>query len=151
MTKSRALDSPAEAKPLGFARHSARIVLGSFLTFAGISHLTFAREEFQAQVPHFVPLDPDLTVVLSGVAEIGLGLSVLTLLKKRVHVGWIVALFFVAVFPGNLIQWQESRDGFGLDTDGKRFIRLFFQPVLIALVLWSTAAWRDRAQLRRQK
>ncbi|PRB72928.1 hypothetical protein CQ011_03850 [Arthrobacter sp. MYb213] len=127
------------------------MVLGSFLTFAGISHLTFAREEFQAQVPHFVPLDPDLTVVLSGVAEIGLGLSVLTLLKKRVHVGWIVALFFVAVFPGNLIQWQESRDGFGLDTDGKRFIRLFFQPVLIALVLWSTAAWRDRAQLRRQK
>lgn len=140
-----------KAKPLGLARQSARIILGSFLTFAGISHLTFARQEFQAQVPRFVPLDPDLTVVLSGVAEIGLGLSLLVLLKKRVHVGWIVALFFVAVFPGNFIQWLEGRDGFGLDTDAKRFARLFFQPPLIALALWSTAAWRDRAQLRRQK
>lgn len=151
MTKRPKPGSIPEAKPLGFARHGARIILGSFLTFAGIGHLTFAREEFQAQVPHFVPLDPDLTVVLSGAAEIGLGLSVLALLKKRVHVGWIVAVFFLAVFPGNLIQWQEGRDGFGLDTDAKRFTRLFFQPVLIALALWSTAAWRDRAQLRRDK
>ncbi|WP_404290692.1 hypothetical protein [Glutamicibacter arilaitensis] len=142
MTKSPAV------KPLGFARHGARIVLGAFLTFAGVSHLTFAREEFLSQVPGFVPLDPDLTVILSGVAEIGLGLSLLALIKKRVHVGWIVALFFVAVFPGNFAQWQEGRDAFGLDTDGKRLTRLFFQPVLIALALWSTAAWRDRAQLR---
>lgn len=139
--------SPA-AKPLGFARHGARIALGAFLGFAGVSHLTFAREEFRAQVPDFVPLDPDLTVILSGVAEIGLGLSLLALLKKRVAVGWIATLFFVAVFPGNLAQWQEGRDAFGLDTDGKRLARLFFQPVLIALALWSTAAWRDRAQLR---
>src|SRR5690606_8421736 len=68
--------SPA-AKPLGIARHGARIALGAFLGFAGVSHLTFAREEFRAQVPDFVPLDPDLTVILSGVAEIGLGLSLL--------------------------------------------------------------------------
>ncbi|PCC27418.1 hypothetical protein CIK76_16815 [Glutamicibacter sp. BW80] len=139
--------SPA-AKPLGFARHGARIGLGAFLGFAGVSHLTFAREEFRSQVPDFVPLDPDLTVLLSGVAEIGLGLSLLALVRKRVAVGWIAALFFVAVFPGNFAQWQEGRDAFGLDTDGKRLTRLFFQPVLIALALWSTAAWRDRAQLR---
>ncbi|GAA3307150.1 DoxX family protein [Glutamicibacter nicotianae] len=142
MTRSR------EGKPLGFARHGARIALGSFLGFAGVSHLTFAREEFRSQVPDFVPLDPDLTVILSGVVEIGLGLSLLALLKKRVAVGWIAALFFVAVFPGNLAQWQEGRDAFGLDTDAKRLARLFFQPALIALALWSTAAWRDRAQLR---
>ncbi|WP_423299934.1 DoxX family protein [Glutamicibacter nicotianae] len=142
MTRSRA------GKPLGFARHGARIALGSFLGFAGVSHLTFAREEFRAQVPDFVPLDPDLTVILSGVVEIGLGLSLLALLKRRVAAGWIAALFFVAVFPGNLAQWQEGRDAFGLDTDAKRLARLFFQPALIALALWSTAAWRDRAQLR---
>lgn len=82
MTKIPAPGPMPEAKPLGLARHGARIVLGSFLTFAGISHLTFARQEFQAQVPRFVPLDPDLTVVLSGVAEIGLGLSLLVLLKS---------------------------------------------------------------------
>ncbi len=124
------------------------MALGSFLGFAGVSHLTFAREEFRSQVPDFVPLDPDLTVILSGVVEIGLGLSLLALLKNRVAVGWIAALFFVAVFPGNLAQWQEGRDAFGLDTDAKRLARLFFQPALIALALWSTAAWRDRAQLR---
>lgn len=142
------MTSSREGKPLGFARHGARIALGSFLGFAGVSHLTFAREEFRSQVPDFVLLDPDLTVILSGVVEIGLGLSLLALLKKRVAVGWIAALFFVAVFPGNLAQWQEGRDAFGLDTDAKRLARLFFQPALIALALWSTAAWRDRAQLR---
>ena len=128
-------------------RHAARLALGAFLAYAGISHLSFAREEFQAQVPQSLPLDPDLVVILSGVAEVGLGVSLLTLLKKRVHVGWIAALFFVAVFPGNIAQLLDHRDAFGLDTDGKRLARLFFQPVLIALALWGTGAWRDRAQL----
>jgi len=129
-------------------RHVARLALGAFLTYAGIGHLSFSREEFQAQVPQNLPLDPDLVVILSGVAEVGLGLSLLTLLKKRVHVGWIVALFFVAVFPGNIAQLLDHRDAFGLDTDGKRIARLVFQPVLIALALWSTGSWRDRDQLR---
>lgn len=129
-------------------RHTARLVLGAFLTYAGVSHLSFGRQEFQAQVPKSLPLDTDLVVILSGVAEVGLGLSLLTLLKKRVHAGWIVALFFVAVFPGNIAQLLDHRDAFGLDTDGKRLARLFFQPVLVALALWGTGAWRDRDQLR---
>lgn len=137
-------------KRLGAARHGGRILLGSFLTFAGVSHLTVAREEFQAQVPDFVPLDRDLVVLLSGIAEIGLGMSLLLLLKKRVHIGWIVAAFFVAVFPGNIAQWLHARDGFGLDSDSARVTRLFFQPILIAWALWSTAAWRDRKALRKQ-
>lgn len=147
MTNPPASGPPSGTKPLGAGRHAARIALGAFLGFAGISHLGFAREEFQAQVPDFVPLDPDLVVILSGVAEIGLGLSLLALLKKRVHIGWIAALFFIAVFPGNIAQWLEARDGFGLDTDGKRLARLFFQPLLVAWALWGTGAWRDRAQL----
>lgn len=134
-------------KSAGAARHVGRILLGSALTFAGISHLTVAREEFQAQVPNFVPLDRDLTVILSGIAEIGLGMSLLLLWRRRVHVGWLVAAFFVAVFPGNLAQWIHHRDGFGLDTDTARLVRLFFQPVLVAWALWSTGAWRDRKQL----
>lgn len=112
--------------------------------------MTVAREEFQAQVPDFVPLDRDLVVLLSGIAEIGLGMSLLLLLKKRVHIGWIVAAFFVAVFPGNIAQWLHARDGFGLDSDAARVTRLFFQPILIAWALWSTAAWRDRKALRKQ-
>lgn len=115
-----------------------RLFLGSSLVFAGVSHLTFARDEFQAQVPESLPLDPDTTVVASGVAEVALGSALLFAHRYRRRVGVIAALFFIAVFPGNVAQWMHHRDGFGLDTDMKRFVRLFFQPVLVALALWST-------------
>ncbi len=120
------------------ARTIGRIFLGSSLVFAGVSHLTVAREEFQAQVPESLPLDPDVTVVASGVVEIALGSALLLARRRRGLVGVIAALFFVAVFPGNLAQWMHHRDGFGLDTEMKRFVRLFFQPVLVVLALWST-------------
>lgn len=120
-------------------RTLSRIALGGALVFAGVSHLTFARDEFQAQVPESVPLDPDATVLASGVAEIALG-SALAVAPARWRrgIGWVAAAFFVAVFPGNIAQWLHRRDAFGLDTDEKRFGRLFFQPVLIGWALWST-------------
>ncbi|WP_334149707.1 DoxX family protein [Microbacterium sp.] len=124
------------------ARTIGRVFLGSALVFAGVSHLTFARREFQAQVPESVPLDPDVTVLASGAVEIGLGSALLFAKRRRRTVGTIAALFFVAVFPGNLAQWMHHRDGFGLDTEMKRFVRLFFQPVLVALALWSTRSAR---------
>ncbi|MXG89984.1 DoxX family protein [Nocardioides flavescens] len=124
------------------ARTVGRIALGLALAGAGVAHLTTAREEFRAQVPEFVPLDVDTTVVASGVVEIALGSALVLARGRRTTVGWIVAAFFVAVFPGNLAQWVHHRDGFGLDTDTKRFVRLFFQPVLVAAALWSTGAWR---------
>jgi uncharacterized membrane protein len=120
-------------------RTVARVLLGTALVFAGVSHLTFARREFQAQVPPQLPLDPDTTVVLSGVAEIALGTAFVAAPRGlRRLVGTAGAAFFVAVFPGNLAQWFYRRDGFGLDTDRWRFVRLFFQPVLIGTALWST-------------
>lgn len=134
----------APKPPISRFRMLARITLGAFLTFAGISHLTFAREEFSAQVPKSLPLNTDVVVVGSGFAEIALGGALILLPHRRVAVGWVVALFFVAVFPGNVAQWLNERDGFGLDTDTKRFVRLFFQPVLVLAALWSTGAWRDR-------
>lgn len=112
-----------------------RILLGAGLVFAGISHLTFARKDFQAQVPYWVPLDKDDTVLYSGIAEITLGNAILLTPKKyRGAVGKIAAGFFTAVFPGNISQYTHHRSAFGLDTDGKRLARLFFQP---ALVLWA--------------
>ena len=119
-----------------------RILLGVFLLFAGISHLTTAREEFQAQVPNWVPLDVDLVVILSGIVEITLGAALVALGRFRHTVGWIVAAFFVAIFPGNIAQYLNKVDAFGLDTDQARFIRLFFQPVLVIWALWSTGAWQ---------
>lgn len=123
-------------------RDVGRVILGAALTFAGVSHLTRARHEFQAQVPESVPLDPDTTVVASGIAEISLGAALLFAHRRRRLVGTIAALFFVAVFPGNVAQWMHHRDGFGLDTDMKRFVRLFFQPLLVAWAIWSTRTAR---------
>lgn len=119
-------------------RNIFRILLGLFLIFAGIGHLTFARYEFEAQVPSFVPMNVDLVVLLSGVVEILMGLALIFVRKYRVQVGWFIALFFVLVFPGNIAQYIHHRDAFGLNTDGLRLLRLFFQPVLIFWVLWTT-------------
>lgn len=115
-----------------------RWLLGLFLFFAGVAHLTWSRTEFLAQVPRWMPLDADFVVIASGVVEILLGFSLLFLKKHRRTVGIVVALFFVAIFPGNINQYVHGIDAFGLDTDRARFIRLFFQPVLIAWALWST-------------
>ncbi|CAN5474783.1 membrane protein [soil metagenome] len=120
-----------------------RILLGGTLVFAGISHMTFARKAFKAQVPDWVPLDKDDTVIYSGIAEIALGTTLaLTDEAHEQTVGRIAAAFFVAVFPGNISQYVNRRDAFGLDTDEKRFARLFFQPALVYWALKSTA--KDR-------
>ncbi|MCS5497139.1 hypothetical protein NY547_07815 [Cnuibacter physcomitrellae] len=137
----------APAPPTETKRTLARLGLGGILVFAGTSHLTFARKDFRAQVPPWLPLPVDLVVVLSGIVEIALGSALLLLGRQRVPVGWIVATFFVAIFPGNIAQYAEHRDAFGLDTDAKRLARLPGQPLLVWLALWSTGAWRDRRRL----
>ncbi len=120
------------------AKKAARIALGAFLVTAGIGHLTFLRKDFRAQVPGWVPLKVDDTVVLSGMAEIALGASLLAPGKRKKEIGKIAAAFFAAVFPGNVSQYVNHRSAFGLDTDGKRMARLFFQPVLLYWALKST-------------
>ncbi|NNU27242.1 DoxX family protein [Isoptericola sediminis] len=127
--------------PTSLPRTIARLWLGTALLGAGVAHLTVAREEFQAQVPGWFPVDEDVTVLASGVVEIVIGGSLVALSRWKVAVGLVAAAFFVVIFPGNVAQWLEHKDGFGLDTDAKRFGRLFFQPVLVALALWSTGAW----------
>jgi uncharacterized membrane protein len=117
-----------------------RILLGIFMITAAIGHFTFQRTDFQAQVPNWVPMDKDLVVILSGIVEIALGLGMLFLKKYRVYVGITLAIFYVLVFPGNIAQYLNGTSAFGLDTDQARLIRLFFQPVLIFLALWSTGA-----------
>jgi uncharacterized membrane protein len=121
-------------------RTAGRLLLGAILVFAGITHLTVARKEFRAQVPDWVPVKTDDVVVMSGVAEIGLGGALLLFSKEKRKIGWIAAAFFTAIFPGNISQYTNHRDGFGLDTDLKRGLRLLGQPLLVALALWSTRA-----------
>ena len=124
-------------------KHIARTFLGAALTYAGITHLTTNRKEFLAQVPTWVPLDADFVVLASGVVEILLGLSLILLIKYQIQIGWITAAFFVAIFPGNISQYVNGIDAFGLDTDQARLTRLFFQPLLVIWALWCTGAWKS--------
>ena len=124
------------------ARTVGRVLLGLALVYAGCSHLFWARDEFAAQVPGWVPLGVDAVVVLSGLVEIALGLALVALVRWRALVGWVVAAFFVAVFPGNVSQFVDGDDAFGLTSDLARGIRLAFQPLLVVWALWCTDAWR---------
>ena len=125
-----------------WGRRVSQVALGAFLMAAGVSHLTVSRMEFQAQVPTWLPLDPDFVVISSGIVEILLGLALITLWRFRKRVGLVVALFFVAIFPGNINQFVNGIDAFGLNSDSARAVRLLFQPVLVLWALWSTGALR---------
>ncbi len=129
-----------------------QLALGAFLLSAGISHLGSNRTEFLAQVPTWLPLDGDFVVVASGLVEITLGVllitTVLVFKKYRRQVGLTTAIFFILIFPGNINQYVNQIDAFGLDTDTKRLIRLFFQPPLVIWALWSSGAFKLLKKLR---
>ena len=121
-------------------QNAVRIILGIFMAGAAIAHCTFARAAFQAQVPGWVPLNKDLVVILSGIVELGLGLAMIFWTSQKIPVGIALAIFYVLIFPGNIAQYTNHISAFGLNTDRSRLIRLFFQPVLILLALWSSGA-----------
>jgi uncharacterized membrane protein len=124
-------------------RTALRVLLGLFMIAAGIAHW-LNPDEFWAQVPLWLPREPwfvDLVVLVSGIVEIGVGVALIAWRKYRPQIGWALALFFVLIFPGNVSQYMNGIDAFGLNSDEARLTRLFFQPVLIAWALWSTEAW----------
>jgi uncharacterized membrane protein len=119
---------------------AGRYTLGLFLLFASFGHF-FSADEFLAQVPPWMPA-PELVVLLSGVVELALGLALIFSPKKWLpNIGWVTAAFFIIIFPGNLWQYFEGRDAFGLDSDSARLVRLLFQPLLVIWALWSTRAF----------
>lgn len=127
----------------------ARLGLGVVLLIAGIGHFASA-EEFLAQVPSWMPA-PEAVVAISGVVELLLGLALIaTPARWRPIVGWVVAGFFIVIFPGNIWQFLEGRAAFGLDSDVARFVRLLFQPVLVVWALWATGAWTAMRERRRR-
>lgn len=116
-------------------------MLGGALVVAGIAHLTFDRESFQAQVPDWVGVDKNVVVILSGIVEIALGAALIVVRRHRALLGLAAGLFFIAVFPGNISQFIDGDDAFGLNSNSARRNRLFFQPVLVVWAWWSTDAF----------
>jgi len=135
--------------PTSLIKTIFRLLLGATLLFTGTSHLTWARVDFLAQVPRWLPMSGDLVVILSGIVELSLGGCLILLGRYRAMVGWVVAAFFVAIFPGNISQYVNRVSAFGLDTDQSRAIRLLFQPVLVIWALWSTGAWQAWRESRK--
>jgi uncharacterized membrane protein len=131
----------------GTAQDIMRIVLGCFMVYASIAHFTFRRHDFQAQVPPWLPFNKDFVVIASGVVELILGVAMIFWVQQKVSVGIALAIFYVLIFPGNIAQYRHKRNAFGLNTDRARLIRLFFQPVLVVLALWSTGALKYLLQL----
>ena len=129
-------------------RALARWGLAALLVAAGVGHLTTLRRGFRIAVPDWATrvlrTDKDTIVLVSGVVEVMLGLAFALLPRERWRIGLAIAAFFVAVFPGNLYQWQQGTSAPGLDTDAKRLARLFLQPVLVAWALWATRGGGQR-------
>ncbi len=132
-------------------RKVSQVLLGAALMYAGITHLTTSRVEFQAQVPTMFSSQADFIVLASGVVEIMLGLGLAGLGRFSPQIGLATAIFFIAVFWGNISQYVNGTDAFGLNSDRARAVRLLFQPLLVVWALWSTGAWTYVKQLRRPK
>ncbi|MCT1476437.1 hypothetical protein [Microbacterium sp. p3-SID336] len=122
-------------------RTVARWILALALGAIGVLHFTATRG-FRVVVPDWAPratgMEKDAIVLASGAAEVALALGLVALPRERRRLGWATAAFFAAVFPGNWHQWRTGRSTPGLDTDTRRFGRLFLQPVLIGWALWAT-------------
>ena len=134
-------------------RTTGQLVLGAALLCTGTAHLSFARTQFRAQVPSWLPIDADVVVLASGVVELCLAVALLATWRQpaRGLVGAVTAAFLVAILPGNIAQFAEHRDAFGLDTDAARAIRLLFQPLLVAWALVATDAVPVLRSLRRRR
>lgn len=124
-------------------------LLGITLIFTGMGHLTTRRLEFQAQVPTQLQQWANEVVLVSGGIEIVLGIGLLALWRYRVVFGWATAIFFVAIFWGNISQFVNGTNAFGLDTGAERFARLLFQPLLVVWSLFSTGAWKLGISIRK--
>ena len=121
-------------------QHILRILLALFMIYAGYTHLTIYRAEFQALVPDWLSLDKDFVVLSSGIVEIILGLAFLFWENRRKQIGWALAIFLILIFLGNVNQYFREIDAFGLTTDRARLIRLVFQPILVIWALWSSGS-----------
>lgn len=137
-----------------FIKRLLQLILGAFLTSAGLSHLGSNRQAFQAQVPTWLPIDADFVVIASGLVEIALGITLITTVfiftKYRKVIGLATAIFFVLIFPGNINQYVNGIDAFGLDADQKRLIRLLFQPPLVMWALWASDGVKYFSKFRRK-
>lgn len=116
-------------------------VMGPLYVLAGVMH--FVRPDLYLQImPPYLPAHL-LLVLLSGVAEIVLGILVLVP-RTRVLAAWGIIALLIAVFPANLYMAMENPQLVQLPgwlsqpSPTANWLRLPFQLVLIAWAWWYT-------------
>ncbi|NRD44767.1 DoxX family membrane protein [Corallococcus sp. AB004] len=109
-------------------------VLALFMVVAGVNHFLKPRM-YMRIMPPYLPRPREL-VLLSGVAEVLLGIFLLVPATTRLAAWGLVALF-VAVFPANIYMAQHPEQ-FRKIPRGMLWARLPLQVVLIAWALWYT-------------
>lgn len=116
------------------AKEIFRWLLAVLFVFAGVSH--FLRPGFyEAMVPPYLP-SPHLLVVLSGIAEIILGVMLLIPRFSRMAAWGLIALL-IAVSPAN-IHMALHPNLFPQFHPTSLWIRLPVQLVLMAWACWFT-------------
>jgi len=109
-----------------------RYLLGLFFIAAGINHFWHSAF-YVAMMPPYLPLH-DALVVVSGLAEIGLG--ALVMFKRwQVVAGWGLVALSVAVFPAN-VQMALHPELFPRFTPAGLWLRLPLQAVAVAWIVW---------------
>ena len=112
-------------------------VMAAFYVFGGFNHL-MNPEFYVAIIPPGLP-SPEWLNVISGLAEITLGVFVLEP-RVRSLAAWGIIALLIAVFPANLYVALENVgvDGPGSGAGAANWVRLPFQALLIAWAWWYT-------------
>jgi len=122
-------------------RRAARLGMAIAMAFAGASHLVLATPFIQ-HLPPWVPLRVEI-VLISGLVEIALGLALLLRPPTRRRVGVALALYLVAVLPGNVYVAVFDVEVDGQPGGAYPWVRLPLQLLFIAWALWSTREARS--------
>ena len=111
-----------------------RILFGFFFVVAGVTHFT-NQAFFTSIVPPYLPW-PVALVVLSGLAEIGLG-GALLVRRTSQWAAWGLIALLIAVFPANL-HMASHPELYPATSPTALLIRLPIQGLLIVLAYWFT-------------
>ncbi len=88
-------------------------------------------------IPKFLPY-PGFIVYFTGIIEVILAIGLISHRSRRLS-GILIALFFIAVFPANVVKMMGDIEIQGtFNSPVMSWIRLLFQPIFIVWALYSS-------------
>ncbi len=124
-------------------RNNSAVILGLFILGAGITHFvnpTF----FDAIVPPWMPFGERFWTIVSGIAEVLIGIGVLRR-STRKRAALAAFVLFVAVYPANLYMAWDWRDR----PFGDQLISLGRLPFQFLFFAWALSVARGAEDAQR--